>query len=170
MHSLEYPQNSLKLKNMRVIIFIAAMWFLSGCTSGNKDLKSLAEARGETYIKLKMSQEAYGSSDVSPFLKETYIEYMVKKANIKAKEPVIAPSGTAASVDLVMTLYSPLLRKTILGVAAKAAPNKVRSFNFTDAIGLISQQSEELKADMTEQPLVTLQFAKTESGWVLQED
>lgn len=155
---------------MRLFIILAMTWVLGGCTSEKTDLKSLAEAKGETYLKLKMSQEAYGNSDVSPYLKEAYIEFMLKRAKVKAQEPQLSPSGAEAKVDLVMTLYSQNLRRTLLGVAAKTAPNRVRSFNFTNAIGLISQQGEEFSSEMVEQPLATLSFSKSGEKWILQAD
>lgn len=155
---------------MRLIILLAMTFFLGACTSEKGDLKSLAESKGETYLKLKLSQEAYGSSDLSPYLKEAYIEFMLKRATIKAADPQFAPSGGEAKVDLVMTLYSQNLRKTLLGVAAKTSPNRVRSFNFTDAIGLIAQQGEDLSSEMVDQPLATLSFSKSASGWSLQPD
>ncbi len=152
---------------MRNILFLLCLVVLSSCTSQEGHLKKAALKQGQIKWEKILDGEARESLEQSDWLKQAYIEFILKSSEVEIDD-VQFQSEDRATVSVVVKSYSTQLRRTLLKVASQVGKDRSRRFNFAEALEPTSEHSGET-AEISERPLDVYKYKKGSDGlWRLE--
>jgi len=150
------------MKKLILILFLSP-FFLSACTSNEGAAKDQAIKEAQGQFDEVLNKEALDNIAQSDWLRDAFVRYIHSGTEWSA-DSIKMEGDNDATVTVLAETVALKPRKTVAAIAGRLDKSVERNFNFSNALGLIAQQTG-TSADKVKIPFV-IKVHKTGDHWI----
>jgi|GEM_PF-1451566 hypothetical protein len=163
---LPFRASSTKLVYMKQVLRLSLVGFLflASCSWGNGAIKKRAILEAQSQFREVITKEAEAAIE-NNWLREGFVDYVEKHSEFDVEDLKVFGDNNAVALVSLKSI-DPNQRKILAEIAGKVEKDKVRNFNFSNALRLISQQTG-MSRENVKLPSYEIQLKKGNGDWTI---